>query len=339
MWETPAPAQTSVDDRWAYNGLRTIVMENSLLRLVIVPEVGGKIMSLEYRPRAREWLWRNPRIPLERAGFGASFDDHWSGGADVFFPTCYPCQLDGVRVPDSGEWWSIPWHYDTIVDGEGATVVLSAGGRIWPVEARRTVSLGHGAQHVRLGFEIRNVGHAPLPFLLGFHPALSVRAGAWLHLPAGEVQVDESSGGSMGQVGQRYRWPRLLTADGLEVDMRRTRGREAGQYGGHFFFPDDGIVWWALTDPVEGVGLGCRASEAFRGLWLWQVYGGWRGYQHLAVEPWTSHPITLADAVTAGTADWLQPGESFQADLVLVAFEGTGEVIGVDATGAVHLRS
>jgi hypothetical protein len=323
-----------VDDRWSYNDLRAVVVENAFLRLVLLPELGGKIWSLEYRPESHEWLWHNPRIAPERSGFGSAFDDHWSGGADTFFPTCYPSAVDGVAIPDAGEWWSIPWRYGVTVDEEGARVVMRAGGRILPVEAERTLTLGHQDHHLRLDFSIRNVGHAPIPFLLGFHPALAVEEGLRLHLPAGEVSVDESSGGTMGRVGQRYSWPWLPVGDAL-VDMGRTRGAGAGQYGGHFLFPRDGRVWWALTLPEKGIGLGCRASGEFRGLWLWQVYGGWRGYHHIAVEPWSGYPITLDQAVAAGSATWLAPQEHFTAHLTLVAFRGQGEVVEVTEAGRV----
>jgi hypothetical protein len=46
-------------------------------------------------------------------------------------------------------------------------------------------------------------------------------------------------------------------------------------------------------------------------LWLWLSYGGWRGYYVAAVEPWTSFPVTLSDAVAANTHRVLKPGEGF----------------------------
>ena len=46
-------------------------------------------------------------------------------------------------------------------------------------------------------------------------------------------------------------------------------------------------------------------------LWLWLSYGGWRGDYLAVVEPWTSCPVTLSDAVAAGTHRVLKPGEQF----------------------------
>lgn len=324
------------DARWAYNGLAAVLLENRHLRLVVLPEAGGKLHALEDRATAREWLWRNPRIAPERAAIGASFDSHWSGGADAFFPTCYPCTVDGLAIPDSGEWWNVPWRHEVSQDASGVTITLRSGGRVYPVESRRTFHLPHDARHVRLGFSVRNVGNARLPFLLGFHPALEVRPGARIHLPQGTVRVDETSGGTMGNVGQTYRWPDLPLPGGSLADMGLVRPPDAGVFGGHFLFPDGGRAFWAVTDPAGGPGLGLAASQEFTGLWLWQVYGGWRGYHHVALEPWTGHPITLSRAVEAGTARWLDPGAEFTAGLTLTCFAGLGTVTDVLESGAVQ---
>ena len=52
-------------------------------------------------------------------------------------------------------------------------------------------------------------------------------------------------------------------------------------------------------------------------MWLWMVYGGWRGYYHAICEPWTGYPSPLAEAASlaqgvqeqaaARRARWLGP--------------------------------
>ncbi|MDA8346933.1 MAG: hypothetical protein M0Z66_15935 [Thermaerobacter sp.] len=304
------------DGRWAYNGLQAVVLENAQLRAVVLPEAGAKLYALEDRAAAREWLWHNPRIAPERSQIGATFDNHWSGGADAFFPTCYPCSVDGVAIPDSGEWWSVPWQPDVHEDATGVTLEMTAGGRVYPVISRRSYRLSHAGRELQLGFHIQNVGHAQLPFLLGFHPALALRPGGRIVLPDGVAQVDETSDGTMGAVGQRYAWPLLETASGPS-DMSCVRGPEVGQFAGHYLFPSGGKIHWSVWDPDGGPGLSLTASPEFTGVWLWQVYGGWRGYHHVALEPWSGYPITLSDAVAQGSARVLAPGEEFTASLTL----------------------
>ena len=305
-----------VADRWAYNGHPAVVLENHRIRAVVLPTIGGKLYMLEDRLRAREWLWQNPRILPAPVLVGSTLDEHWSGGADVFFPTCYPCEVDGVRIPDAGEWWNVPWQQAVHRSDTGVTLELQTGGRILPVEARRLYVLEQEGRSLRLEFRILNVGHTGLSFVLGFHPALAVRPGGRMLLPAGVAQVDETSHETMGALGQRYRWPALEIPDGETIDMSVFRGSDAAVYGAHFLFPDDKRVRWSVVDP-DGSTLNLVASEAFQGLWLWQVYGGWRGYHHVAIEPWTSYPITLSRAIEVGTAITIGPREEFMASVTL----------------------
>lgn len=317
-----------VETRWSYNGFPVVVLSNPQIRLVVVPGAGGKILNMEYRPVAHEWLWQNPRIALEPVSVGDVFDDHWCGGADVFFPTCYPCSWNAQNIPDAGEMWSIPWRYSVAEDEKGASLVLTAGGRIFPFESKRVIRLGQDGRSVVMNVEIGNAGHAPMPFVFGFHPALSVHEQQRIWLPPGSAEVLESSGDAMGQTGQTYTWPDLAV-HGLRRDMSRIPPMGLGEYGGHMFTPDDGEVWWAVTDGSDGAGLKLIAQKpAFKNIWMWQVYGGWRGYYHVALEPWTSNRLTLSEAVVENRVDWIAPGETWGAEIRLVFFGRSAEMDG-----------
>ena len=315
-----------VETRWNYNGFPTVVLSNTQIRLVVVPRVGGKILNMEYRPTAHEWLWQNARIALESVSIGDTFDDHWCGGADVFFPTCYPCFWNGVNIPDAGEMWSIPWNSEVFEDESGVSLVMTAGGRIFPFESKRVIRLGHDGRSVVMNVTIRNEGHTPMPFVFGFHPALAVHERQRIWLPPGSVEVLESSGEAMGEAGQTYTWPNLRV-HGRERDMSRVSPKGLGAYGGHMFVPDDGEVWWAVTDEADGAGLKLIAQKhVFKNIWMWQVYGGWKGYYHVALEPWTSYPLTLSEAVAKDRADWIAPGKTWEAEIRFVFFNHASEM-------------
>ena len=46
--------RVQLDTHWHYHGFRALVIENSCLRLVILPELGAKLWSLVYKPADRE---------------------------------------------------------------------------------------------------------------------------------------------------------------------------------------------------------------------------------------------------------------------------------------------
>jgi hypothetical protein len=71
------------------NGLKTVVLENRSLRIVVLPEAGSKIWQIVYKPLNVEILWNNPSVPAARHGIDDSYDDVWSGGWNCF-PTTKP---------------------------------------------------------------------------------------------------------------------------------------------------------------------------------------------------------------------------------------------------------
>jgi hypothetical protein len=70
-------------------------------------------------------------------------------------------------------------------------------------------------------------------------------------------------------------------------------------------------------------------------VWFCLVYGGWRGYYQALVEPWTGWPSPLDEAVAAGRARVLQPGESQPAEVTAVLYDGVDHVTRLSPDGSV----
>jgi hypothetical protein len=80
--------------------------------------------------------------------------------------------------------------------------------------------------------------------------------------------------------------------------------------------------WCAVGHPSRGVGLGLEFDpEVFRTVWIWGVYGGWRGHYVLLTEPSTSPPGGLARNVANGTAAALEPHGVLETDVRAVVLE------------------
>jgi galactose mutarotase-like enzyme len=110
-------------------------------------------------------------------------------------------------------------------------------------------------------------------------------------------------------------------------------------FGGHWA-TDLAAGWLALTDTVARRGVAVVFDPAvFPHAWLWQVYGGWRGHHHVALEPWTSHPMDLQGAIDAGRARWLAPGEAIETEVAFALHAGLDRVTAVDGrSGAITIR-
>ena len=73
----------------------------------------------------------------------------------------------------------------------------------------------------------------------------------------------------------------------------------------------------------------------FKTVWLWGVYGGWRGIYTMAFEAWTSWPGRLDQAIEAGRHRTLGPGESLETEVSYIAYEGVRSVSHVEPDGRV----
>ncbi|AQT79954.1 hypothetical protein B1R94_12730 [Mycolicibacterium litorale] len=95
--------------------------------------------------------------------------------------------------------------------------------------------------------------------------------------------------------------------------------------------------WVAATDVADRRGFGlCFDHELFPAVWFCLVYGGWRGYHQALIEPWTGYPSPLDEAVAAGRARLLAPGERESTEVVAVVYDGVEKVSAVYPDGTVE---
>jgi galactose mutarotase-like enzyme len=319
---------------WSFHGIPALLLENAALRVTLLPELGGHVLELVDKEADRNLLWSNPRTPPRRAPYGAHFDDWWSGGWDEIFPTGDRARLHGELLPYMGELWSVPWTAQSGSAQERAWVLATGLAAMAPARFERTLELRGDEPVLRAHYRVTNLDVRPLPFLWGIHPAFAVTPAHRIDHPGRAMLVGVSSGPSMGEVGSAYAWPHQpdRSAPTGGRDARRVRPASDAVFGGHWA-TDLPEGWLALTDTSTRRGVAIAFDcMVFPHAWLWQVYGGWRGHHHVALEPWTGHPMQLEEAQAAGRARILQPGESLETDVAFVVYSG------LDAASAVERR-
>ena len=318
---------------WA--GLPAYALENEALRVTVVPALGGHVAELTDLAAGRELLWRNPRLTPRPAPFGAWFDDWWSGGWDEIFPSGDAGKLRGETLPYMGELWCLPWTVTCGSHGDAAWIRGTVDATIAAARFERRLELRAGEGVLRASYRITSLDVRPLPFTWGIHPAFAVTPNHRIDHPGGEMLVGVSSDPSLGVAGATYRWPDLPdpSAPGSLRDARVIRPREDAVFGGHWATDlEDG--WLALTDTATRRGLAIVFDRSiFPHAWLWQVYGGWRGHHHLALEAWTSLPMDLEGAQAAGRARILEPGASLETDVAFVLHQDLDRVTRVRRDG------
>lgn len=322
----------SVNTNWSYRGLRTVVLENRLLRVVVLPEAGAKIWQITYKPFDADLLWNNPRIGPARLPGNSRYDDVWSGGWDELFPNDEIAVIEGEGYPDHGELWTGEWEADPFSSADEAGVRLRYTTPVSSIEVEKTIRLRRDQMRLEFHHRFTNRGGTAFPFLWKLHPAMAVSARHRIDFPPMQVVVEPAFPGTLVGAPASAAWPLLKTAQG-DVDLRCVTPEDARQL--YFFYGTQmKSNWCALTNSATGLSCGLQFDpEVFRCCWLFATYGGWRNYNVAVLEPCTGYPLNFEAMRVAGRHRSLAPGETLQTDVRFLVQEGLRSVGSVDASG------
>jgi galactose mutarotase-like enzyme len=286
---------TSSEQGFTVHGLRTARAE-----LKMVPELGGRVISLRSLRTGREWCWHQPRPDwLWASQPGSSFGDSPQAGIDECVPTVSACQVRGRSLPDHGEVWFQPWQLDAqalACQELLATVPLTVSPLVFS-RAIRAVADGSFI----FEYSLRNAGDTMEPFLWCIHPLLAMEPGDRLELPA-EVRSLCLNGGIGAAIEQGDLWSYPEPFEGVRLDQLEVPGRPGGCVKG--FAGPLAIGRAALVNDRTGDRLELRWKPSlapFLGVWINRGHGG---FHHVGLEPASGAPDSLADAL----GQWRQCG-------------------------------
>ncbi|HUL55137.1 MAG TPA: hypothetical protein VLT83_17165 [Opitutaceae bacterium] len=273
---------------FAVVGLRTAAAE-----LAMVPELGGRVISVRSRRTGREWCWHRPRPDWLWANqpnddFGASPQ----AGVDECIPSVARCAWRGRAIPDHGEVWFQDWRLDPAALAAGklrAEVRLTVS----PLVFTRTIRAEAGGEFL-FDYTLTNTGSASEAFVWSLHPLLTICPGDRLEMPA-EVRSLRLNGGLGVPIAFGDTWTYPEPFPGVRLDRLELPGAPPGCMKGFAGPLREG--WAALVSDGSGDRLELRWDARvipFLGLWLNRGHGG---FHHVALEPTNGAPDSLADAV------------------------------------------
>jgi hypothetical protein len=309
-------------------GLAALAIENAHLRMLVIPELGGKVISLVRRPSGYEFLWRHPGRSLRPAAYGADFAAYDISGWDECFPSIaevvYPKEpWTGTVVPDHGELWTLPWHYQVEVD----TLRMWTHSVRFAYHFQRTFHFTPSGG-IDLAYEVSNPTPFPLHGFWSMHPFFNVTPASRLLLPQGiRVRVEISTDWRIAPFLGESPWP-------LAVDRRHNQPVDLSVMGA----PDQGTIeklyttplpegWAALYHPDDEHFLAFtfdRDEIPFMG--ICQMRGGWPSTGEpsysLILEPCNGWPDRLDLAIDRGAGLVVPGGGTLRWGLTLHLGQG-----------------
>jgi hypothetical protein len=270
-------------------GFAVYVLRNRRVEVAVVPELGGKIISMKDLQTGREWMWHPADgKKLFRNQYGDDFSKSPLVGVDECLPTIAPCSWQGRDLPDHGEVWSTSWDVDADLWKRGVLnnrVLL----RVSPLEFQRDIELREN--EILLSYQLDNKSQVEEQYLWAIHPLLQFRAGDRLELPEstrilmrGAPWIDAvDSAVPEGRCAKAFARP---LSEGLAAIANLETGDRIE------------FAW----DPAQNNTLG-----------LWLTRGGWHGHHHFALEPTNGDDDALTVAAgrkmcgivpASGSATW-----------------------------------
>lgn len=306
----------SFSSEWTFRGLQALIVENTRLRVTILPELGGKIWSIIAKGPDREMLWHNPRVPPRLANYGDTYDNWFCGGWDEIFPNDYPVTIAGESYPDHGEIWALSATWSIVENTpERVAIQLQHHGIALATTFTKTVALQRDSTDLIVTYEIRNDGSSALDVHWKLHPALPIASGARLHLPARHVIVDPDFGEDAIQPLE------LPNPDSGTSWFQYGTNLESGACA--ISYPEDEIGFALTFDP-----------EVLTSVWTFASFGGWRDLNMLILEPCTGHFPDLEKAIEEHTVLSLTARSKIETTVtasVLIGSNALNQVIGRDS--------
>ncbi len=302
-----------------YLGLDSVVMENNLLRIRVVPELGCKIVEIYDLENKHEWLWRDKSRPIMLAQYGDAYDSYDISGFDECFPNIgiskHP-DNDEVNLPDHGEIWSLPWK----IADSAVNFSASVTGKLFNYRFTRKISLE--GRKITLSYSVSNNGDSEFKYMWSAHPLFKIDEDMKIEISGNPKMLKEFGyGGRIGEDGEawygghltEHTWPKVVGSDGNLNDMSKVSLAKILTDKVVLDAPIDGVV--KLKKLKSGRVLTMKfAPTEIPYLGICYNFGAWpltgEPATWVALEPTTGRTDRLDECMKLGSANILKARES-----------------------------
>lgn len=334
-----------ISDSWLFDGMRTVILENALLRVVVLVDKGSDIIEFRFKPHDLDFLHfapggvRNPAQNTPPAAGDSPYLDYFSGGWNEIVPNGGPSvNYRGAELGQHGEISLLPWSCAILEDTPRRVAV-----RLWvramrtPIFLEKTLSMVPDQATLFIDERLVNEGGEPLDLMWGHHIAFGrpfLDEGVVIDAPAATIVAGDewpNYGPRRFRPNATGAWPYIAGPEGEMDNAAHVPPFGAAQSQEMAYLTGLREGWYAITNPARQVGFGIHFDPAVFGyIWYWQQMGnvaaGWPWWSQLhtqALETWSSYPSNgLTEAIENGTALRLAPGAEIHTSLCATAYEG-----------------
>ncbi len=339
---------------------RAVVLENDLLRAVILADKGADVYELVYKPAGVDVLFKAPWGFHDAGALAGSAPnsqvamvDHYAGGWQEILPNFAVASFyRGVEWCFHGELLTAGWDYRIVQNSSRrASVRFEISLTRTPFHLERTMTVEAGRPEILIQERLKNCGDSEMPYIWGHHPGFGapfLSPDCWIDVPAQRYRVAMPqvypSGTWMPDEGE-WPWPNVVGRDGQTHDMRQIPGPESRLNTlGVAVDLDEG--WYGLTNRNLGFGIGfVWPQEIFPHLWILQELNStpsypWYGRGYVVALEFISTPTAggILETIETGSERRLAAGASQEVEIRCLFYQSANGVERIRPDGRVEVR-
>lgn len=297
-------------ERIRFKNMDALQLENTWLRIVVIPELGGKVASMYKKDKQFELLFQNKEDTYRKPERYAAFAEYDAAGFDDAFPSIDAGSvLVGAReleYPDHGEIWTADFSY-AIESGDSISLTFQSP--VFPYRYQKQLVLQEKTLVIR--YNITNIGDETLPCIWAMHCLLRCEEDMEIDFPPGTKKVLNVQDSELGCAGQIHSYPVTRGKDGREYRLDRVLPAASGSTKKYYacgqvqegrcgvYYPSQKVRYQVTFD-----------KEKLPYVGFWVTEGGFRGDYNCALEPANGYYDAIAIAEKNKALYRLAPAET-----------------------------
>ncbi len=258
--------------------MNKIVLENEYLNIVILPELGGRIDSIIYKPTNKNWVWKNKNLKNNFVSKNSNYDDNWQGGWEELFPNDAIEEFTWGSGLDHGELWSTQWKVESSNSKE---VLLSTNNLDSGTIFFKNIVVFENNVEVKYEADINFSDY----FLFKLHLAVPIDEKSEVISDCKKIEkVEKDFGNIIDQQAESF------------FNLKK----DSGYFDFGYLNLQSNRV--SVKDSLNNLMELTFDNENLRYFWIFQSQGGWRKHNVLVLEPASNSRKYLNDAISRNTA-------------------------------------
>ncbi|AJA46655.1 hypothetical protein CPAST_c05550 [Clostridium pasteurianum DSM 525 = ATCC 6013] len=300
-----------------FKNMNSITLENDLLKVIIIPDLGGKLVSIYNKSSNFELLFQNKEDSYKKPELNSDFGSFDASGFDDAFPTIDISKINyqgqEILYPDHGEIWSSPFDYRFIDD----YLELTFSSRILPYNYKKVIHLEEDT--VKIKYTIANKGTSPFPCIWAMHCLVNCSEDMEIYFPKDTTEIINVHDSTvLGKKNSIHSYPVTKDINGKDYNLNRVGSKDLNKTEKYYingivnegecsiYYPENSSLFMINFD---------KNKLPYVGFWVTE--GGFRGDYNCALEPTNSFYDDIDTAFNNNKLYYLTPKEPLQFEISL----------------------